>query len=138
MKVVKEIIIILLMCLAIMLILAVALYQYLPSRKEVPAIQKYSTTEEIQDLLEDDIMARAESEAEPELRYNVTSSDLNKYQVTEDYVPGKLHPFAEYSGSSTVEQPNGETNADGSGNEITGQNIQTQEPSVYTNGSGGK
>ena len=51
-KAIKEIIIMLLICLIAMLGLAIALYQYIPSKKNVPEIVQYQVSEQVQDLLE--------------------------------------------------------------------------------------
>ena len=139
-KAIKEIIILLILCLAIMLVLAIALYQYIPSRKQVPEIQIYSASEEVQDLLEDDIASRSD-DTEPVETYKVTSSDMKNYKTKQDYIPGKVNPFAEYSGKTTVEDPNGGTTGDGSGDATdtpTTPNIETHEPSVYTGENGTK
>ena len=47
-KVIKEIIIMLLLCLAIILVLGVLLYEYVPSNKIVPDEVSYTTPEEVQ------------------------------------------------------------------------------------------
>ena len=54
-KAIKEIIIMLLICLIAMLGLAIGLYQYIPSKKNVPEIVQYEASEQVQDLLEDNI-----------------------------------------------------------------------------------
>ena len=106
-KIIKEIIIMLLVCLITMLLLAIALYQYIPNRKIVPEIVKYSATEEVKDLLDDNINAKEEESVL--LTYEVTSSDLNNYQITNDYVPGKSNPFATYSASENGEEYGGQS-----------------------------
>lgn len=138
-KAIKEIIIMLLICLAIMLLLAIAFYQYIPNRKNVPEIQTYTVSEEVQDLLEDDIMTRS-TDAEPVETYKVTSSDLKTYQTEQEYIPGKINPFDEYSSKTTVEDPNGTSNpSDGEHENIsTTPKLDTNEPSVYTGGNGTK
>ena len=52
-KVIKEIIIMLVICLLTMLVLAIALYRYIPNRKAVPEVVTYTASEDVQDLLED-------------------------------------------------------------------------------------
>ena len=61
-KAIKEIIIMLLVCLVTMLILAIALYQYIPSRKEVPEVERYVASEEVQDLLDDNVEQRLDDQ----------------------------------------------------------------------------
>lgn len=90
-KIIKEIIIMLLICLISMLILAVVLYDYIPNRKVVAEVSKYNTSEEIETQLADDIDSEKK---EVVLTYEVTSQDLSSYQVKNEYVPGKSNPFA--------------------------------------------
>lgn len=139
-KTIKEIVIMLLVSLGILLILAIALYQYIPSRKQVPEITKYSATEEVQDLLEDDIITRTKNR-EPIERYKVTSSDISSYQKQQEYIPGKIDPFAEYS-SGTTGEPSTSTgdNTGSSGKEDEEKPaLDTKEPTVYEDsGKGSK
>lgn len=147
-RAIKEITMLLIFCLIIMLFLAIVLYRYIPSRKQIPEIQIYSASEEVQDLLEDDIASRTD-ETEPVETYKITSSDMKNYKTKQDYIPGKVDPFAEYTENTTVEDPNvgttsggttsGGTTSGDSGDKIdtpTTPNIDTHEPSVYT-GEGG-
>ena len=90
-RVIKEIIIMLLICLITMLILAVVLYDYIPNRKVVAEVSTYTTSQEIETQLSDDIDSE---EKEVVLTYEVTSADLSSYEVTNEYVPGKANPFA--------------------------------------------
>lgn len=149
-KIVKEIIIMLLICLAIMLLLAIGLYQWIPNRKIIPEIEVYAASEEVKDLLEDDIRERAENNGNPILTYSssdesieVTSKDLSDYQSNYNYVPGKSHPFSEITES--VKPGNGSdigsTNPGGTltqGGSQGSSNTQDTEPSVYSNGNGSK
>lgn len=95
-KIIKEIIIMLLICLISMLVLAVALYDYIPNRKVVAEVSTYTTSEEIEAQLADDIDSE---EKEVVLTYEVTSKDLSSYEVTNEYIPGKANPFAAYTQS---------------------------------------
>lgn len=99
-KAIKEIIIMLLISLLTMLLLAIVLYKYVPNRKVVPEIVTYKASEDVQDLLEDNIDTKKDSE-EVILTYEVTSKDLDNYQKINEYVPGKTNPFAEASTSVT-------------------------------------
>lgn len=105
-KTIKEIIIMLVVALITMLLLAILLYQYIPSKKVVPQITEYHVSESVQDLLEDDIDNRSNQD-QIILTYEVTSSDLRNYQTTKDYVPGKSNPFAAYTKTITEEEANG-------------------------------
>lgn len=125
-KVIKEIIIMLLICLISMLILAVVLYDYIPNRKLVAEVTNYATSEEIKTQLADDIDSE---EKEVVLTYEVTSGDLSTYQITNEYVPGKSNPFAEVIQSEGSQLDKDTTNS--IGNEI--QTIPSDENTTETN-----
>ena len=140
-KVIKEIIIMLLICLLTMLVLAIALYKYIPNRKIVPEVVKYTASEEVQDLLEDNIDSKSDTD-NIILTYEVTKSDLSGYQSANTYVPGKSNPFAAVSSSSTDDNTNGSENSN-SGNDNNNVKNNEQEnpnesnestaPAVYQN-----
>lgn len=114
-KVIKEIIIMLLVCLLSMLVLAIVLYKYIPNRKTVPEVVKYTASEEVKDLLDDTIDTKGNSD-NVILTYEVTASDLSGYQSANTYVPGKSNPFAAASSSTTADDGNNNGNSDNSGN----------------------
>ena len=108
----KEIMIILLICIAIVLIMAVLFYNYIPTNKIIPSkVTAYQTPENIQtEIAEDTIGSYTTQEKE----YTIENTDLNKYQASQSYNPGKPDPFAEYSvenstGNSTNNGPNSGT-----------------------------
>ena len=132
-KVIKEIIIMLLVCLVAMLALAIALYQYIPGKKVVPVISKYQASEQVQDLLEDNIDQKNDNDRVI-LTYEVTKGELSGYQVTNDYIPGKSNPFGEVS--KTIEEPeetNSTENQSSTSNSSTQNNtkVEPSNPSVY-------
>lgn len=138
-KAIKEIIIMLLVCFITMLVLAIALYKFLPNKKSVPEITTYEVSEQVQDLLEDNIDQKS-AEERVLLTYEVTSSDLSGYQVTNDYVPGKSNPFAEASKSVNPEDTDttnyGTGESGSASNEKENQSkVNPSNPSVYE-GSG--
>jgi len=138
-KAIKEIIIMLLICLVAMLTLAIALYQYIPSKKNVPEIVQYEVSEQVQDLLEDNIDQKSEKDRVI-LTYEVTKGELSGYQTTNDYIPGKSNPFGDVSKTITEEEPtttdNSENNDD-EGSTSSNQNkenepkVEPSNPSVY-------
>lgn len=95
-KIIKEIIIMLLICLISMLVLAVVLYDYIPNRKVVAEVSTYTTSKEVEAQLADNIDSEKN---EVVLTYEVTSKDLNSYEVKNEYIPGKANPFAKYAES---------------------------------------
>ena len=98
-QVTKQILIILLACIAIVLILALIFYQYIPSNKIVPAkVQAYTTPESIKSEIEDSLNEQSVM-AQSEL-YEITDSDLENYKSNKSYNPGKSDPFASYTEES--------------------------------------
>lgn len=87
----KEVIVILLLCLAIILLLGVVLYEFVPMNKVVPQEVKYSATEETKQALEEKKAADSESVI---LTYEVSATDLSNYKKANDYVAGRKDPFA--------------------------------------------
>ena len=108
-KVIKEIIIMLLLCLAIILILGVLLYEYVPSNKIIPEEVSYTTPEEVKEEL-----SKGENVEDEQviLTYSIDATDLNNYERINSYVPGKTNPFSSYDTSST----SGNENQSGSSN----------------------
>lgn len=113
-NVIKEIIIVLLLCLAIILILGVLLYEYVPSNKVIPEKVSYTTPEKVKEELN-----KADStNIITTYEYNVEASDLNNYKRVSDYVPGKQNPFSSYNAETT----SGETPSTGNSSTTTGNN----------------
>ena len=113
-NVIKEIIIVLLLALAIILILGVLLYEYVPANKIIPERVSYTTPENVKEELQTDESAET---TELDITYHIDSTDLNNYKKTQDYVPGKKNPF---SNSNTNTNTSGGTQGSGtSGNTST-------------------
>lgn len=120
-NIIKEIIIVLLLCLAIILILGVLLYDYVPSNKVIPEKVSYTTPQNVKEEL-----SKAESidESQVVLTYEVDATDLNNYKRVSDYVPGKQNPFSSYEKEEKTENTteNGNTT---SGNSTTSNKTNT-------------
>ena len=89
-SIIKEIIIMLLLCVAILLILGVLFYDYIPSNKVVPSKIAYSTPENIQEEINEEVIEANKTK----ITYEVTDADLNIYKQSNSYVPGKRDPFS--------------------------------------------
>ena len=106
-SVIKEIVIILLLSIAIILILGILFYDYIPINKVIPEKEAYITPDEVKNEIEEEI---TESE-KIEVTYEVTDSDLNIYKQSGSYSEGKANPFALFSeNNSNIENENN-TNA---------------------------
>ena len=124
----KEVFIILLVCIAIILIMAVIFYNYIPTNKIIPAkVTAYKTPENIEtEITEDTIGSYTTQETE----YTIDNTDLTQYQVTQSYNPGKPDPFAEYSEANVAgntAEPSGNNSVDRNttDNYYTSENINT-------------
>lgn len=115
-NIIKEIIIVLLLCLAIILILGVLLYEYVPSNKVIPEKVSYTTPENVKEELNKADNTNIITTYE----YNVEASDLNNYKRVSDYVPGKQNPFSSYNSQSS-----GGENTTGNSSTSTGNNNTT-------------
>ena len=127
-SVIKEIFIILLLSIAILLILGILFYDYIPINRVVPQPEAYSTPDEVKNEIDEEI---AESE-KIEVTYEVTDADLNIYKQTGSYSEGKANPFA--LGSTTEgNNTNEENGANGTGN--NNNNVDNSD-TVYKNSTG--
>ena len=129
-KVIKEIMIMLLLCLAIILILGVLLYEYVPSNKIIPDEVSYTTPETVKEEL-----SKSEDVENDEviLTYSVDSTDLDNYERINTYVPGKPNPFSPNDETSTSGE---DTTQSGSSNGSTSSGSSTGTDNT-TSGSGG-
>ncbi len=125
----KEIIIFLLLCLAIILILGILLYEYIPMSKTVPNAVSYTTPAEVQEELAsmDDL-----NEEQVIMTYEVDSTDLNNYRRINDYQPGKANPFAPAQTTSDDNNNTGNTTTGGSTTNTNTNSNTTYNPDAET------
>lgn len=141
-SIIKELIIVLLLCLAIIIILGILLYEYVPMAKTLPNQVSYTTPQEAKEELAE---ASEVDESQVVMTYEVNSADLNNYKKVQKYKPGKANPFSSYeqstAGTNTTE--NGSSNNTENGNSssnTTGNNSSSNgsTSSDNTTTSGGK
>lgn len=99
-SILKEIIIVLLLCLAIMLVLGILLYEYVPINKTIPNEVAYTTPKNVKQELSS---SSDVDESQIIMTYEINSDDLSNYRRVQDYVPGKANPFSSYE--TTAETP---------------------------------
>ena len=131
-NIIKEIIIVLLLCLAIILILGVLLYEYVPSNTVIPEKVSYVTPEKVKEELNKADSANIITTYE----YNVEASDLNNYKRVSDYVPGKQNPFSSYNAGQT-QTTGGENTSTGSSSTTTGNSSNSANNNSNSNTSAG-
>lgn len=127
-SIIKEIFIILLVCVAIALVMAVIFYNYIPTNKVVPTkVTAYKTPENIESEITADTIGNYTTQQE---NFTVEEQDLKKYTQSKSYNPGKPDPFAEY----TEEVVTGNTaNGEGSSTNTTNTSKPTTNPNVTDN-----
>lgn len=138
----KELVIVLLLCLAIVLILGILFYEYIPIGKEIPEQINYSTSETVTKQIEEADELEKEDGKNSTATEDIKSDDLNNYRRTQDYVPGKANPFSSYetsaeapteNGSSTGGSSSGSTSG-GSGSSTSGSSTSTSDDDNSSSG----
>lgn len=102
-NIIKEIIIFLLLVLAIILILGVLLYEYVPTNKMIPEKVSYTTPESVKSELQTD---ESVDNTEVVVTYQIDSTDLSNYKKINEYVPGKKNPFESIKQDNTITDEN--------------------------------
>lgn len=101
---IKELIIVLLLCLAIILLLGILMYEYVPNNKTLPNEVAYTTPSSVKEEL---LSSSDVDDTQIIMTYEVNQDDLNNYKKVQDYKPGKANPFA--ASSSTESESSEET-----------------------------
>ena len=127
-SVLKEIFIILLLSIAILLILGILFYEYIPINRVIPEKEAYVTLNEVQEEITEEI---TESE-KIEVTYEVTDSDLNIYKQTGSYTEGRANPFSLEPETST--NTSGNTGTSNGGTQNTDEN--NEQTTVDENSTG--
>ena len=98
-SIIKEILLTLLVTVAVVLILAVIFYQYIPSNRVIPSkVTAYQATEEVAEEINQDSTAEIAGQNQT---YEITDEDLLMYKKIDSYRPGKVDPFAASSPSTS-------------------------------------
>ena len=105
-SVIKEVFIILLLSIAILLVLGILFYDYIPTNRVVPTKKAYNRYTYSKNEIEEEV---TETE-KVEVSYEVTDADLNIYKQTGSYTEGKANPFALESTTNETNDENGNTN----------------------------
>lgn len=114
--VIREIIIALLICLALLLILSVLFYNYIPANKVIPEAVQYAPSKDVQTQLNSSVN---DNSNEILKTYEITAQELENYQKTNEYKPGKANPFADISDTPETNEGDSQsvtTNPGNSGN----------------------
>ena len=101
-SIIKETCIMLLLCVAIVLVLGVIFYDYIPANKAIPnKLATYSTPENVREEIEQEVEG-SEFNKQENLTYDITGADLDLFEKTNSFISGKPDPFA----ASTIVEEN--------------------------------
>lgn len=104
-SIIKELIIVLLLLLAIVLVLGIFLYDYIPTTKVVPKVEQYQRTNNI----EKELFSEEEENEDfykTSMVYEIDGTDLKNYEKAKDYQKGKVNPFSEDATKDTSNNEN--------------------------------
>lgn len=132
-SVLKEIIIVLLLCLAIILILGILLYEYVPIAKTIPNDVSYTTPENVKQEL---LSSSDVDDSQIIMTYEVNSDDLSNYRRVQDYVPGKANPFSSYETKEEDEEENGSSDGNSTNNDSSTTDSGTENDDSSSNSGG--
>lgn len=123
-SIIKELIIVLLLLLAMMLVLGIFLYDYIPTNKIVPKVEQYQVPNNIKEELNESVNSIEDEQTK--IVYEIDGTDLNNYEKTKDYQKGKVNPFSQdimQSNNSNAQTSNNNTNSNNNAsNNNTGSN----------------
>ena len=129
-SIVKEIFIMLLLCIAIVLILGILFYDYIPTNQVIPTKEAYATPNDIKEEINEEITEINKIE----ISYEVTDADLNLYKQSSSYKPGKKDPF---SLTETLENTNNNGNTstknEGQKNDTTPNKVDPNSTGTFFN-----
>ena len=141
-NIIKEIIIMLLLTLAIILVLGVLLYEYVPANKIVPEKVSYTTPEEVKKELE---TVTDSDDDEQYFDYHIDSTQIKNYQKIQEYVPGRKNPFGDLDSeetstatSETNKDNENTSNKEGTSNKENNSSTTTEESKGYLPDKGTK
>ena len=131
-SVIKEIFIILLLSIAILLILGILFYEYIPTNRIIPEKEAYVTPNEVKEEINESI---TESE-KVEVTYEVTDSDLNVYKQSGSYIEGKANPFILEAETPVNTNDTNDSNNQGNNSNTEDQNIDKNSTGTFFNDEG--
>jgi hypothetical protein len=131
-NVLREIIILLLLTLAIILLLGVLLYEYVPMNKVIPETVTYTATDETRKAIEEQ---SAQDDGTVVLSYEVTSTDLKNYKKVNDYKAGRKNPFSTVNTGSTSSTGTNNGNTENNSSTTKSNNENNSTTNNQTNGA---
>ena len=131
-NIIKEMIIFLLLALAIILILGVLLYKYVPANKIIPEKVSYTTPENVKTELQ---TYENVDDSEVVVTYQIDSTDLSNYKKIQEYVPGKKNPFASVQQDNSTAGSNSNSGTTENSSSNNKSNTNTNSSTTTSSGS---
>ena len=117
----KEILIILLICIAIVLVMAVIFYNYIPNNKVIPAkVTAYQLPQNVGEIVNETTIDSYDSSS---MNYTIDDSDLSRYEAAQSYNPGKADPFAAYTENATASTNEAQSESTSTSSEPVDENV---------------
>lgn len=113
-SVMKEICIMIILAIAILAVMGVLFYEYIPASKTLPTLEAYKTPENVMKEIDEGVLD--ESTIVQTYRMDETEIKISKKQG--DYKAGKQDPFSDYMTQNTASATN--TSSSGSGSSSSG------------------
>lgn len=132
-SVIKEICIMLLLAIAILAILGVLFYEYIPASKTLPTMEAYTTPANVMEEINTDVL----NESTIVQTYSMDDTEIKISKKQGDYKAGKQDPFADYitqsNATSTNTSSSGTTSArtTSESNTTSGQTQNTSDEGSY-------
>ncbi len=107
----KELMITILLCIALVLILAVIFYDYIPINKTIPEPVEYTMPASLSEVKEELNKAVQNEEERIIVTYEIDDSDLSGYKKQGSYKEGKVDPFSisNYENNTTTNSSSSST-----------------------------
>ena len=132
----KEILIILLVCVAIVLVMAVIFYNYIPNNKVIPAkVTAYQLPQNVEEVINETTIDSFDSSS---VNYTIDDSDLSKYESSQSYNPGKADPFALSADDAEASNNSTNTGSSETTSEVVDRNVTDNYYTSQNVGSGTK
>lgn len=130
-KILKEAIMFIAVILVIFVVFCIVFYDDMPTNKIVPETVEYALPSNLQEELDNTL----EEEEEVIITYTVTEQDMDEYEDTDSYNPGKINPFAVYTAEATANTDVGGNNNTASNKNSTTTNNKNNDKNSSNNSS---
>jgi len=121
--IIRELIISLLVCIFVLIILSIMFYRFIPSNKVIPEKVTYQASSDVKQEVNSEVDDKSDLIVKT---YEITADDIEGFERTDEYRPGKANPFAPVSteDDTTTDDDNSTENSDSS---IEGEAIEKQQ-----------